>query len=120
MRLTFGGCQPLIEELLGSANLAVAELVSKQDLGRSIFRFQLRPVGEDVVTSQPGQHILIQGRVDGVWVTRAYSLSSTADQTNAYEITVKREEMGLFSRWLCDRSDSHSFALPVTFGKAFR
>ena len=102
-----GGCQPLVEELLGSANLAVAELVSKEDLGRGIFRFQLRPVGESVVASQPGQHILIQGRVDGVWVTRAYSLSSAADE-NAYEITVKREEMGLFSRWLCDRADSHS------------
>ena len=103
-----GGCQPLVEELLGSANLAVAELVSKEDLGRGIFRFQFRPVGESVVISQPGQHILIQGRVDGVWVTRAYSLSSAADQTQAYEITVKREEIGLFSRWLCDRADSDS------------
>ncbi|MGD1919071.1 MAG: EF-hand domain-containing protein, partial [Pleurocapsa sp.] len=67
--LICGGCQPLVEELLGSANLAVAELVSKEDLGRGIFRFQLRPVGEAVATSKPGQHILIQGRVDGVWVT---------------------------------------------------
>ena len=106
--LICGGCQPLVEELLGSANLAVAELVSKQDLGRGIFRFRLRPVGEAVATSLPGQHILIQGRVDGIWVTRAYSLSSAADETDAYEITVKREEMGLFSRWLCDRADSHS------------
>ena len=106
--LICGGCQPLVEELLGSANLAVAELVAKEDLGRGIFRFQLRPVGEAVVTSKPGQHILIQGRVDGVWVTRAYSLSSAADRADGYEITVKREEMGLFSRWLCDRADSHS------------
>jgi len=103
-----GGCQPLIEELLGSANLAVAELISKQDLGQGIFRFQFRPIGEAVAISQPGQHLLIQGRVDGVWVTRAYSLSSSADQTQAYEITVKREEMGLFSRWLCDRADANS------------
>lgn len=106
--LICGGCQPLVEELLGSANLTVAELVAKQDLGRSIFRLQLRPVGEEVAPSKPGQHILIQGRVDGVWVTRAYSLSSAADWADAYEITVKREEMGLFSRWLCDRADSHS------------
>lgn len=103
-----GGCQPLIEELLGSANLAVAELTSKKDLGRGIFRFHLRPVGEAVAPSKPGQHILIQGRVDGVWVTRAYSLSSAADETEFYELTVKREEMGLFSRWLCDRADEHS------------
>ena len=106
--LICGGCQPLVEELLGSANLAVAELISKQDLGRGLFRFQFRPVGEAVAASKPGQHILIQGRVDGVWVTRAYSLSSAADQTEIYEITVKREEMGLFSRWLCDRADAHS------------
>ncbi|MGV2829624.1 nitric oxide synthase oxygenase [Myxosarcina sp. GI1(2024)] len=103
-----GGCQPLVEELLGSANLAVAELVSKQDLGRGIFSFQFRSVSEATTVSKPGQHILIQGRVDGIWVTRAYSLSSAADKTQAYEITVKREEMGLFSRWLCDRADAHS------------
>ena len=103
-----GGCLPLVEEMLGSANLDVAEMLLKQDLGQDIFRFQFRPVSEPVVSYQPGQHILIQGRVDGVWVTRAYTLSSNADQDRRYEITVKREEMGLFSRWLCDRADEHS------------
>ena len=103
-----GGCQPLVEEMLGSANLDVAELLLKQDLGQGLFRFQFRPVSEPVVRYQPGQHLLIQGRVDGVWVTRAYTLSSNADQDRRYEITVKREEMGLFSRWLCDRANEHS------------
>ncbi|MCC0176153.1 nitric oxide synthase oxygenase [Waterburya agarophytonicola K14] len=103
-----GGCQPLVEEMLGSANLDVAEMMFKQDLGRGIFRFQFRPVNEPVISYLPGQHLLIQGRVDGVWVTRAYTLSSNADQNRIYEITVKREEMGLFSRWLCDRADKHA------------
>lgn len=103
-----GSCQPLVEEMLGSANLAVAELIAKQDLGRGMMRFQFCPVYEQVVASKPGQHILIQGRVDGAWVTRAYTLSSPADQTQEYEITVKREELGLFSRWLCDRADSET------------
>ena len=103
-----GGCQPLVEEMLGSANLDVAEMLLKQDLGRGIFRFQFRPVSEPVMSYQPGQHILIQGRVDGVWITRAYTLSSNADQDKRYEITVKREEMGLFSRWLCDRADEQA------------
>ena len=101
-----GSCQPLVEEMLGSANLAVAELVAKEDLGRGMMRFHFRPVYEEVLASKPGQHILIQGRVDNSWVTRAYTLSSPADQTESYEITVKREELGLFSRWLCDRADS--------------
>ena len=103
-----GSCQPLVEEMLGSANLAVAELVAKEDLGRGMMRFQFRPVYEEVLASKPGQHILIQGRVDNSWVTRAYTLSSPADQTESYEITVKREELGLFSRWLCDRADSEA------------
>ncbi|MDR9896080.1 FAD-binding oxidoreductase [Aetokthonos hydrillicola Thurmond2011] len=103
-----GSCQPLVEEMLGSANLAIAELVNKEDLGRGMMRFQFRPVYEEVVASKPGQHILVQGRVDGSWVTRAYTLSSLADQTEQYEVTVKREELGLFSRWLCDRADSEA------------
>ncbi|RAM50077.1 MAG: nitric oxide synthase NOS, partial [Hapalosiphonaceae cyanobacterium JJU2] len=103
-----GGCQALVEELLGSSSLAVGELVSSQNLGRGMFKFEFRPVGKEVVASQPGQHILIQGRVDNRWVTRAYTLSSAADQTDAYEITVKREELGLFSRWLCDRASNDS------------
>ena len=103
-----GGCVPLIEEMLGSASLAVAEWVNKQDLGRGIFRFQFRPVDRAVVASKPGQHILIQGRVNGRWVTRAYTLTSPSQATESYEITVKREELGEFSRWLCDRADSDS------------
>ena len=103
-----GGCQALVEELLGSSTLSVAELVAKEDLGRGISKFQFRPVDEEVVASQPGQHILVQGRVNKRWVTRAYTLTSPADQTQMYEITVKREEMGVFSRWLCARADSES------------
>lgn len=103
-----GSCQPLIEEMLGSANLAVAELIAKLDLGRNMVSLQFRPVYEQIVASKPGQHILIQGRVDGNWVTRAYTLSSPADQTEEYEITVKREELGLFSRWLFDRADAEA------------
>ena len=103
-----GGCQPLVEEMLGSANLDIAEMLLKHELGQGIFRFQFRPVSEPVFSCQPGQHLLIQGRVDGVWITRAYTLSSNADQDKRYEITVKREEMGLFSRWLCDRADEKS------------
>ncbi|MFB8789460.1 MAG: nitric oxide synthase oxygenase [Potamolinea sp.] len=103
-----GGCEALVEEMLGSSSLFVAELVESYKLGRGMIRFKFRPVGKEVVVSKPGQHILIQGRVDNRWVTRAYTLSSPADQTDTYEITVKREELGLFSRWLSDRASQES------------
>ncbi|MGF1542849.1 MAG: (2Fe-2S)-binding protein [Pleurocapsa sp.] len=106
--LICGGCQPLVEEMLGSAKLAVAELVSKQSLGQDIFRLTLRPVEQEVIASQPGQYILIQGKVEGIWRTKGYTLSSRANQTEIYEITVKRDELDLFSCWLCDRVDENS------------
>ncbi|HBB35228.1 MAG TPA: nitric oxide synthase NOS [Cyanobacteria bacterium UBA8803] len=103
-----GGCQPLLEEMLGSASLAVAELLAKENLGSGIMRFEFRPVDEAVGASKTGQHILIQGRVDNRWVTRAYTLSYPTHARETYEITVKREEFGVFSRWLCDRADLDS------------
>lgn len=103
-----GGCKPLLEEMLGSASLVVGELVAKENLGAGMARLQLRPVNQPVVPSLPGQHLLVQGRVNGRWITRAYTLTSGADETNHYEITIKREELGEFSRWLYDRADSES------------
>lgn len=103
-----GGCQPLVEEMLGSAKLAIAELVSKQDLGRGIFHLNLRPVEAKVTPSQPGQYILIQARIDGIWKLKPYVLSSPADQTEIYQITVNRDELDSFSPWLCDRADNNS------------
>ena len=106
--LICGGCQPLVEEMLGSAHLTLAELTSKRHLGRGIFNLTLRPVEKEIFPSQPGQHLLVQGRVDGIWKTKAYVLSSPANQTEIYEITVKRDELDPFSHWLCDRVDANS------------
>ncbi len=106
--LICGGCQPLVEEMLGSAKLAVAELVAKQCLGQDIFRLTLRPVEQEIIASQPGQYILIQGKVEGIWRTKGYILSSPANQTEIYEITLKRDELDLFSCWLCDLVDANS------------
>ena len=103
-----GGCQPLVEEMLGSAKLAIAELVSKQDLGRGVFHLNLRPVDAKVTASQPGQYILIQARIDGIWKLKPYILSSPANQTETYQITVNRDELDSFSSWLSDRADRNS------------
>ena len=116
-----GGCQPLVEEMLGSSNLALAELISKQHLGQGIFCLNLRPVQQEVIPSLPGQHLLIQGRVDGIWKTKKYVLSSPANQTEIYEITVKRDELDPFSIWLCDRVDRNSLIrISQPVGKSYQ
>jgi nitric-oxide synthase, bacterial len=106
--LICGGCQPLVEEMLGSAKLAVAELVSKECLGQDVFCLSFRPVEREMFPSQPGQYILIQSRVEDIWRTKGYVLSSPADGTEIYEIILKRDESDLFSCWLCDSVDRNS------------
>ena len=116
-----GGCQPLVEEMLGSSSLALAELISKHHLGQGVFRLNLRPVEQEVISSLPGQHLLIQGRIDGAWKTKKYTLSSPANQAEIYEITVKRDELDPFSLWLCDRLDSHSLIrISQPLGKSYQ
>ncbi|WP_437289610.1 nitric oxide synthase oxygenase [Sorangium sp. So ce406] len=99
-----GGCVPAIEEMFGGSSLVQAEVKGAQELSRGIFQVKLAPVGGAPVASVPGQHVLVQGYLDRRWVARAYTLSAPAVAGGEYEITVKREELGVFSRWLCERA----------------
>lgn len=115
-----GGCTPIVEELLGSPRLAVAEVLGLEKLGGDFVRVTLAPVAAAPEPSRPGQHVVIQGRIQNRWVTRAYSLTSPGGRALPYEITVKREEMGLFSRWLCDRAGPDSlFRCSAPTGEVF-
>lgn len=103
-----GGCTAIVEEILGSPKLQVAEVLSIESIGADFVKLRLRPIEGAPVESKAGQHIVVQARIQDRWVTRAYTLTSPGGHTEPYEITVKREEMGLFSRWLADRAASES------------
>ncbi len=51
----------------------------------------------------PGQFLRLLLEIDGKPVKRAYSSASTPTRNSYIEITVKREEHGLVSRYLHDR-----------------
>ncbi|WP_437648869.1 nitric oxide synthase oxygenase [Sorangium sp. So ce362] len=99
-----GGCVPAIEEMLGGSSLVQAEVKGARELSPGIFQIALSPIGGAPAASVPGQHVLVQGYLDRRWVARAYTLSAPARAGGDYEITVKREELGVFSRWLCERA----------------
>jgi nitric-oxide synthase, bacterial len=99
-----GGCKPLLEEMFGAPGFTEARVKSIREVSRGIFRLLFAPAGGAESPSRPGQHIVVQGQIDQRWVTRAYTLSAPVRAGGEYEITVKREELGLFSRWLCDRA----------------
>ncbi|MEN8167603.1 MAG: cyclic nucleotide-binding domain-containing protein [Pseudomonadota bacterium] len=103
-----GSCAPLLAEIVGRSDMDPADLISIVPVTPSVKSFCFRPRHHAVNQSLPGQHIRIEGLIDGRWVQRSYTLTSPAGQQEHYEITVKREAHGLFSRWLHDRVTTDS------------
>lgn len=98
-----GGCAPLLAEIVGRSDMDPADLINIIPVTPNVKSFRFRPRGSVIRNSLPGQHIRIEALIDGRWVQRSYTLTSASGQQDYYEITVKREAHGLFSRWLHDR-----------------
>lgn len=58
--------------------------------------------GEFPFVYQPGQFINIQLTIDGKRVSRSYTLASSPTRSDACELSIKREPMGLASRFIHD------------------
>jgi nitric-oxide synthase len=100
--LVCGGCAPLVRELLGAAEWRAARVAATVPVTDDVRAFRIRPESGACAGYRAGQHVVVQARVDQRWVQRAYTLSA-APGGDHYEITVKREPQGVFSRWLFDR-----------------
>ena len=98
-----GQCVPWVLELLGGRGFTAAEVVETIEVAPDVRSFRLRPRGAEVLAHQAGQHIVVKADIDGDPVQRAYTLTSRSGSDDFYEITVKREPKGVFSRWLFDR-----------------
>jgi nitric-oxide synthase len=97
-----GGCVPLVRELLGQSDWTAARVIESVPLSGDVRSFRIHPIAGECRDWLPGQHLVLQARIDNRWVQRAYTLSC-APGGNWYELTVKREPQGVFSRWLFDR-----------------
>jgi len=103
-----GSCAPLLAEIVGRSDMEPVEIVAVLPVTRDVKSFRFRPRNAPVSPHLPGQHIRIEGQIAGHWVQRTYTLTSHVGQTDYYEISVKREEHGLFSRWLHDELNTNS------------
>ncbi len=103
-----GSCAPLLAEIVGQSDMEPADLLEVLPVTEEIKSFRFRPRSVQAAASLPGQHFRIETRIGGRWVQRSYTLTSPARQNDYYEITVKREPNGLFSRWLHDRLTENS------------
>ncbi len=66
------------------------------------FRFKSGHGGQIPFTYKPGQFLTLHIAPQGIPTKRSYTIASTPTWRDRIEITVKREEHGLVSRWLHD------------------
>jgi ferredoxin-NADP reductase len=102
-----GGCVPVIKEFFGQGEWMPAVCDATQTVAPDIRMFRLRLLDGECSPSIPGQHLVIQARIGGRWIERPYTISSPP-RTPRYEVIVKREPLGLLSRWLFDSMDGGS------------
>jgi nitrite reductase (NADH) large subunit len=103
-----GSCVPLLAEIVGRPDMTPVDIVSVLPVTTEVKSFRFRPRYTRVFPHLPGQHIRIEGKIAGYWIQRSYILTSPVGQADYYEITVKREKHGLFSRWLHDKLNINS------------
>ncbi len=79
-------------------------LAEKEDVTHNVKTFRFRPInGAEIPFDYlPGQFLTLHIAPGGVATKRSYTIASTPTWRDRIEITVKREDHGLVSRWLHD------------------
>lgn len=104
-----GGCVGSLSRLVGGATGYPVRLHRKTLQYRDVHSFVFTPKepGTAVLRKpKPGQHVLVSARINGNWVSRPYTLSSSALSPRLREVTVKTELHGYFSRWLAKNAEN--------------
>jgi ferredoxin-NADP reductase/Fe-S-cluster-containing hydrogenase component 2 len=84
--------------------LGALVLAEKEDVTHNVRTFRFRPAnGAEIPFDYlPGQFLTLHIAPGGVPTKRSYTIASSPTWRDRIEITVKREEHGLVSRWLHD------------------
>jgi ferredoxin-NADP reductase/CRP-like cAMP-binding protein len=104
--LVCGGCTSWLKEFVGQSDWTLACCDAVTPLAHDIAAFRLRPKNGRCAPGLPGQHVVVEARINGQRVQRPYTISSPPHDESAYEITVKKEPDGFFSRWLFEQVDT--------------
>jgi ferredoxin-NADP reductase len=92
---------PATGKIRWRGKLTLAETI---DVCRNVKTFRFRPQGGSAIPFDylPGQFLTLHVEPGGVATRRSYTIASTPTWRDRVEITVKREDHGLVSRWLHD------------------
>jgi ferredoxin-NADP reductase/Fe-S-cluster-containing hydrogenase component 2 len=79
-------------------------LAEKEDVTHNVKTFRFKPMNGSKIPFEylPGQFLTLHIAPGGIPTRRSYTIASSPTWRDRIEITVKREEHGLVSRWLHD------------------
>lgn len=79
-------------------------LAGKEDVTHNVKTFRFKPInGAEIgFDYMPGQFLTLHIAPGGISTKRSYTITSTPTWRDRVEITIKREDHGLVSRWLHD------------------
>lgn len=104
-----GACAPALQELLGDGSAwtevtAVNRVLSTdpEDPARIEQVDFLLPEHARYPASFAGQHVTVQGLIDGRWVSRTYTVIRPGPHAGVVSVAMRRVEGGQFTPWLLD------------------
>lgn len=98
-----GSCRSRILSMLGQNTWVHALMTRGIHHSDKVVSYFIQAQDGQFKSFSPGEHVVIQVRIDENWVERAYTLSDLAEQ-GKLRITIKKEESGFFTKWLFNNS----------------
>lgn len=96
-------CKFKILEMLGDKVWEHAVMRLSEKHNESIQSYTIKLTENQFKTTLPGQHIVLQIKIDDAWVERPYTISDQL-QEQAARITIKKEPKGFFTNWLFEKA----------------
>jgi ferredoxin-NADP reductase len=80
-------------------------LAQRRSIAPSIYVLGMSVDAGDALRFEPGQFVTFYVPKDGVTVTRSYSISSSPERTDRFDLLVKQVDGGYVSTLLCERPE---------------
>ncbi|MGR3434484.1 MAG: FAD-binding oxidoreductase [Shimia sp.] len=114
---TCGGCTARIGQIVGRETMGRARLLSRTPLDPFHAAFRFAVEGMALTDDLPCTDILLDTWIGGQHHARSYTVTDLAPQAGEVEIVVRREALGIVSRWLHDSAGAdHLFHVSAPFG----
>lgn len=98
--LICGSCRPRIAQMLGRPFWTSARIEKVISHSSKVKSFRFKKLKDTHTAFKPGQHVILQCVIQGKTVERSYTLTNATSQKDYYEVAIKKENQGLFSRWV--------------------